>query len=176
MMQARYVTGVYRSKIKWRRQSPALTLSCASHTLRENVMEPNVDIKRLPPAQEKIKENQRNKPRVNRVTQSRYACDDGCLSMRNRTRKTKKKAGKHKTPPQTLSCASHTLREIVMELKVDTKRLPPAQETTRTRELKQNNWYAPQVQIVEFYNWLNAAIVEKRPIRSDQYSKNTNQN
>jgi len=99
-MQARYVTGVYRSKIKWRRQSPALTLSCASHTLRE----------------------------------------------------------------------------IVMELNVDTKRLPPAQETTRTRELKQNNWYAPQVQIVEFYNWLNAAIVEKRPIRSDQYSKNTNQN
>jgi hypothetical protein len=74
-------------------------------------MEPNVDIKRLPPAQEKIK-------------------DDGCLSMRNRTRKTKKKAGKHKTPPQTLSCASHTLRENVMELNVDTKRLPPAQETT----------------------------------------------
>jgi hypothetical protein len=24
---------------------------------------------------------------------------------------------------------------------------------------------------MEFYNWLNAAIVEKRPIRSDQYSK-----
>jgi hypothetical protein len=96
--------------------------------------------------------------------------------MRNRTRKTKKKAGKHKTPPQTLSCASHTLRENVMELNVDTKRLPPAQETTWTRELKQNNWYAPQVQIVEFCNWLNAAIVEKRPIRSDQYSKNTNQN
>ena len=58
-----------------------------------------------------------------------------------------------------------------MELNVDTKRLPSAQETTWTRELKQNNWYAPQVQIVEFYNWLNAAIVEKRPIRSDQYSK-----
>jgi hypothetical protein len=36
--------------------NPALTLSCASQTLRENVMEPNVDIKRLPPAQEKIKE------------------------------------------------------------------------------------------------------------------------
>jgi hypothetical protein len=149
-------------------------------------MEPNVDIKRLPPAQEKIKENQRNKPRVNRVKAKtfklstfdtgQYACDDGCLSMRNRTRKTKRKAGKHKTPPQTLSCASHTLRENVMELNVDTKRLPPAQETTWTRELKQNNWYAPQVQIVEFCNWLNAAIVEKRPIRSDQYSKNTNQN
>jgi hypothetical protein len=90
--------------------------------------------------------------------------------------KKKKKAGKNKTPPQTLSCASHTLRENVMELNVDTKRLPPAQETTWTRELKQNNWYAPQVQIVEFYDWLNAAIVEKRPIRSDQYSKNTNQN
>ena len=105
-----------------------------------------------------------------------HAMTGGCLSMRNRTRKTKKKAGKHKTPPQTLSCASHTLRENVMELNVDTKRLPPAQETTWTRELKQNNWYAPQVQIVEFCNWLNAAIVEKRPIRSDQYSKNTNQN
>ena len=119
------------------------------------------------------------KPRLSNsqpLTQARYACDDGCLSMRNRTRKTKKKAGKHKTPPQTLSCASHTLRENVMELNVDTKRLPPAQETTWTRELKQNNWYAPQVQIVEFCNWLNAAIVEKRPIRSDQYSKNTNQN
>ena len=50
-----------------------------------------------------------------------------------------------------------------MELNVDTKRLPPAQETTWTRELKQNNWYAPQVQIVEFYNWLNAAIVAKAP-------------
>ena len=89
----------------------------------------------------------------------------------------KRKQGNIK-PRLTHSAALPTLslRENVMELNVDTKRLPPAQETTWTRELKQNNWYAPQVQIVEFYNWLNAAIVEKRPIRSDQYSKNTNQN
>ena len=67
-----------------------------------------------------------------------------------------------------------------MELNVDTKRLPPAQKRPRGQE----NWsktlvcskYKFQVQIVGFYNWLNAAIVEKRPIRSDQYSENTNQN
>ena len=124
------------------------------------------------------KTKKRNKPHIKQQSEDFDAGQIcyGCLSMRNRTRKTKKKAVKHKAPPQTLCCASHTLRENVMELNVDTKRLPPAQETTWTRELKQNNWYAPQVQIVEFYDWLNAAIVEKRPIRSDQYSKNTNQN
>ena len=67
VMQARYVTGVYRSKIKWRRQSPASTLSCASHTLREIVMEPNVDIKRLPPALGEITWTGTENPRPHNV-------------------------------------------------------------------------------------------------------------
>jgi hypothetical protein len=64
--------------------NPALTLSCTSQTLRENVMEPNVDIKRLPPAQEKIKENQRNKPRVNGVKETfkLSTFDTGQICMR----------------------------------------------------------------------------------------------
>ena len=47
------------------------------------------------------------------------------------------------TPKEPLCCASHTLREIVMELNVDTKRLPPAQETTWTRELEKNTGMLP---------------------------------
>jgi hypothetical protein len=48
-------------------------------------MEPNVDIKRLPPAQEKIKENQRNKPRVNGVKAKTFKLstfDTGQICMR----------------------------------------------------------------------------------------------
>ena len=48
-------------------------------------MEPNVDIKRLPPAQEKIKENQRNKPHVNGVKAKTFKLstfDTGQICMR----------------------------------------------------------------------------------------------
>jgi hypothetical protein len=46
------------------------------------------------------------------------------------------------------------------------------------RRIGAKYWYASNTNFRsktwKFYNWLNAAIEEKRPIRSDQYSKNQN--